>query len=157
MQKTSVFTESIALTLHPSKSFLIVLSIIYGGAGVLLIPLQLPFWLKISLFIILMLHALYSIIYEAFYYQHPVQNAILHLTYAIYADQTHAQIHASSYQHAYLIVLRLQHTNHPKKIDTLIIFADAIAPQSFKQIRIRLKHPYPTDNKQLSPSLKKTD
>ncbi|ALG69142.1 protein YgfX [Beggiatoa leptomitoformis] len=138
MKKTSVFTRPLHLKLGVSKQFFLVLSVIYGGAGVLLIPLQLPLLLKITLWGMLLLQISYVIYYHILIQHHPANNATLHHGYLIYTNNQFVQILPSSYHHAYLIVLRLQTTKW--QIDNLIIFPDAINPNTFRRLLVYLRH-----------------
>jgi hypothetical protein len=144
-------TAPICLKPRFSKRFALVLIIIHNGALLLLLPLTLPFAIEVSLVIKLCLGLL--IIASAWHTtrrhlrssNHPLYGCILRYDEAEHCVRVQlkfgegAQIALGSYSHPQLVVLRLKGIENGR-IDTLIIWRDALDRQTFRQLRVHLRH-----------------
>ncbi len=144
-------TAPIHLKPRFSKRFALILIIIHSGALLLLLPLTLPFALEVSLVIKLCLGLL--ILASAWHTtrrhlrltNHPLYECILRYDEAEQCIRAQlksgegAQIALGSYSHPQLVVLRLKGIENGR-IDTLIIWKDALDMQTFRQLRVHLRH-----------------
>lgn len=143
----SDFTTPLCLEPRFSKRFALVLMVTHSGALLLLLPLALPFALEIALMVKLCIgllvlgSALYTTRRHLLLINHPSYGCILHydedkscIRVQLKSGQE-AQIASGSYSHPQLVVLRIK-----GQFDALIIFPDALDVQTFRLVRVHLRH-----------------
>jgi len=147
----SSFTTPIILKPRFSKRFALVLMILHSGALLMLLPLTFPLtykWaivIKLFMGLFVLASALHTTRRYLLFLNHPFYGCTLH--YDEYNDCIRVQsqlgqpakIVSGSYSHLQLIVLRLKKISN-SKVDTLIIFPDAVNTQTFRQLRVHLRH-----------------
>lgn len=147
----SDFTTPLYLKPCFSKRFTIILIILHCGALLWLLLLKLP--LRFELVLVIKLSLGFLILTSAFFttrqhlllINHPLYGCIL--TYdentqgikVQLQSKTEAKIVPGSYNHPQLVVLRLKNVENGK-INTLVIFPDALDVQIFRQLRVHLRH-----------------
>ncbi|MDM8557548.1 protein YgfX [Candidatus Parabeggiatoa sp. HSG14] len=140
---------TIALCIKPrfSKRFALVLIIIHCGALLLLPFLALPFTLEFALVVklciglLVLVSALYTTHRHLRSINHPFFGCILRYdekkrcfrVQLKSGEETH--IAYGSYSHPLMVVLRFK-----GKMGSLIIFSDALDAQTFRQLRVLIKH-----------------
>ena len=142
---------SINLKPNFSKRFAIALMIVHNGALLILLVLTLPFDYSFSLVIklciglLVVANAFYDVRYHLLFLKHPLYDCnvyhdeINNCTMVRLYSGKQAKIVSGSYSHPLLVVLRLK-TIENSKVNTLIIFPDAIDTQIFRRLRVYLRY-----------------
>lgn len=136
------FTTSIHLKPCFSKRLAVLLSVMHGGACLLLFlfPLTLSGLLKGSLFLLIGASAWHCLRLHVLLLSHPLRECVLHRDTLWLPSGDSARILNSSYFHSQLIILRAQLSNG--KVCSLIILPDAVSAETFRHLRVRLRHRY---------------
>jgi len=140
----STFTTPLRLELRFSKRFALILTILHSGALLLLLPITLPIKfalvIKLSIGLLILASALHTTRRHLLLTDHPLYGCTLH-----YDEDSgclrvklqsgiEAKIAPGSYSHPQLVILRIE------KNDALIIFPDALDMQTFRHLRVHLRH-----------------
>jgi hypothetical protein len=143
----SNFTVTLCLKPRFSKRFALILMIIHGGALFLLPFLALPFTvgfalvIKLCIGLLVLVNALYITHRHLRLINHPFFGCILYYdeierclrVQLNSGEKTH--IAHGSYSHPLLVILKLK-----GKMSSLIIFSDALDTQTFRQLRVLIRH-----------------
>ncbi|RKZ41090.1 MAG: hypothetical protein DRQ49_06285 [Gammaproteobacteria bacterium] len=145
--------KNYSLHLEPrfSKRFAIILTIQYCGALLCLLALTLPLTAQLALCVkfcigfLVLASTFFTIRRDLLLINHPLYGCVL-----VYDEDTNdikvqlqsktkAKIAPGSYSHPQLIVLRLKH-QEKSQTDALVIFPDALDIQTFRQLRVFIRH-----------------
>jgi hypothetical protein len=133
------------LTLKPrlSKRFTLILLFIHCGALLVLIPLTFSIWLKIILATLVLVSAYHTSCLHLLFINHPLYGCIFFYDnkqrcLKIKLKSGQWTILNSCYVHSQWVVFSVQ-----ERKDSLIIFADALEPTQFHQLRLYLRHASP--------------
>ncbi len=141
----SSFISPLCLKPRFSKRFALILTILHCGALLLLLPITLPieFALVIKLFIglLVLASALHTSRRHLLLIDHPLYGCILHYDEdsgclrVVLQSGFKAKMASGCYSHPQLVILRVEKKNEP-----LIIFPDALDMQTFRHLRVHLRH-----------------
>jgi hypothetical protein len=140
---------SLPINLKPrfSKRFALILMLIYGGALLSLIPVTLPLpvelllILKLGIGLLILINVFYTVRCFLLFIHHPLYGCVLRYDETesclrIYLKSgQETQIAPGSYNHRLLVVLRVK-----GQTKALVIFSDALDIQTFRQLRVHLRH-----------------
>ncbi len=129
----SNFTTPLHLKPQFSKRFAIVLIGLHCGALLLLIPLILPIAVKLVLSLFVLMSAQHASHRHLQLNNHPLYGCILHYDKGLQLQTGQEAIASGSYNHPQLVILRV--LGH-----TLVIWKDALDVQTFRQLRVYLRH-----------------
>ncbi|MCK5717118.1 MAG: hypothetical protein KAH77_06460 [Thiomargarita sp.] len=129
----SHFTNPLHLKPRFSKRFAVILMGIHGGALLLLLPLMLPLTVKVLIGILILASARYTSRKHLQYIHHPLYGCMMHYETGIQLITGKMAEISDSYSHPQLVILSVQ--GH-----ALIIWKDALDVQTFRQLRVHLRH-----------------
>jgi len=133
----SKFTDDIDINPRFSKRLIGILIILHSGmALVLLMPMSLSLSTKWFIFIFLIISLLHTI-RQALFIDCILCGAILHYDTLWVKTSEKAEL-LESYAHPLLIILRAK-TKDGKK-HSLVLFPDSLDKETFRRIRVRLRH-----------------
>ncbi|MEN8215002.1 MAG: protein YgfX [Pseudomonadota bacterium] len=142
----SNFTSPLCLEPHFSKRFALLLMITHCGALLLLLPVILPvefaLAMKLCIGLLVLASALHTTRRHLLLIDHPLCGCILRYDDGMRVQLqsgVEARIASGCYSHPQLVVLRIERLENGK-VDTLIIFPDALDVQSFRHLCVHLRH-----------------
>lgn len=144
----SDFTAPLRLKPRFSKRFALILIVTHGGALLLLLLITLPFSIELVLVIklciglLVLASTLHTTRRHLLLINHPLFRCVLY--YDEYECCIRVQLQSgkeipiasSRYIHPQLVIFRVENSH----IDALIIFPDALDVQTFRQMRVHLRH-----------------
>jgi len=140
----STFTTPLCLEPRFSKRFALTLTILHSGALLLLLPITLPIEfalvMKLSIGLLVLASALHTTRRHLLLIDHPLYGCTLHYNEdsrclrVELQSGIEAKIASGSYSHPQLVILKIE------KNDALIIFPDALDIQTFRHLRVHLRH-----------------
>jgi len=143
----SNFAMPLCLKPRFSKRFALILTIIHAGAILSLLPLALPLTVELSMIaklclgLLVLISAFYIVRRHLFLFNHPLHGCVLRYDERQHCIRVHlqsgqeTQIASGSYSHPQMIVLKLKSIKN-----ALVIFPDALDVQTFRQLRVHLRH-----------------
>lgn len=131
----------IRIHLRPSRWLFGFLIGSHGGA-LWLLPLTNLSWVwQLSLGLLVMLSAYQSLRYHVDFTGRRITRSLTVLSDAVLIDETQfAELAAGGFAHPYLVMLCLQWPDQHR--ETLILLPDTVDADSFRQLRLRLRHPF---------------
>lgn len=135
-----MFTEPLTLKPRLSKRFMLILLLIHCGALLVLIPLTFSILVKMILGVLVLVSAYHTTSLHLLFINHPLYGC----TFSYNEKQRCLKIDLKSgqwvtlnncYVHSQWIVFSVQENKN-----SLIIFADALAPAQFHRLRVYLRH-----------------
>jgi len=140
----STFTTPLCLEPRFSKRFALILTILHSGALLLLLPITLPIkfalLIKLSIGLLVLASALHTTRRHLLLIDHPLYGCTLRydedrrcLRVQLQSG-IEAKMASGSYSHPQLVILKIE------KNDALIIFPDALDMQTFRHLRVHLRH-----------------
>lgn len=135
------FTSAICLKPRFSKRLALILMILHSGALLWLWPLALPLIAKLGLGLLILTCAHVTTQRHLLFINHPLYGVVLRydklarcLKVELHSG-VKAQIASGSYNHPQLVVLRVTNQRN-----ALVIFPDALDAQTFRHLRVHLRH-----------------
>ncbi len=135
------FTSAIGLKPRFSKRLAFILITLHSGALLWLLPLALPSIAKLSLGLLILASAHVTTQRHLLFINHPLYGMVLHydkLARCLKVELNSGvktQIASGSYSHPQLVVLRVTDQR-----SALVIFSDALDAQTFRHLRVHLRH-----------------
>lgn len=123
---------------HFSKRLALFLGIIHLSALMLIYLLPLSWVIQLGIGVLVMANAIHGLSCQA--QRHPLYGCVLHHDTVRLSSGESARIAAQSYVHPQLVILRV--ILETGRTESLVLFADALEPQTFRHLRVRLRHPY---------------
>ncbi|MCK5877370.1 MAG: hypothetical protein KAG43_07030 [Candidatus Marithrix sp.] len=137
----SNFIAPIHLELHFSKIFTLILIILHNGTFLLLLFLILPFSIKIFISLLVVTSALYTTRRHLLYINHPLHGCVLsydenlHCIKAQLKSGKKVKITHHNYSYPHIVILKID-----GYFDRLIIFQDSLDIETFRYLRVYLRH-----------------
>ncbi|KHD08149.1 hypothetical protein PN36_18020 [Candidatus Thiomargarita nelsonii] len=142
----STFSSPLCLEPRFSKRFALSLILVHCGALLLLLPITLPIdfalLIKLSIGLLVLASALHTTRRHLLLIDHPLYGCILHYDEdsgclrVVLQSGFETKMASGSYSHPQLVILRV----HGKKNEALIIFPDALDIETFRHLRVHLRH-----------------
>jgi hypothetical protein len=135
----SQFPSTLLLEPHFSKRLAGILALLHSGSLLLLLPLRLSLAIKLILALSVLLSAIQTTRRHLFFINHPLHGCVLHNDSVWLPTEQRADILPSTYIHPQLVVLRVKLAENNKAY-FLILFPYALEKQTFRRLRVYLRH-----------------
>lgn len=135
----SRFSAPLLLKPHFSKRLAGILALLHSGSLLLILPLRLPLAIKLILTLSVLLSAIQTTRRHLFFINHPLHGCALYDDLVWLPTEQQANILPSTYIHPQLVVLRVRLAENHKAY-FLILFPDALDKQTFRRLRVYLRH-----------------
>jgi toxin CptA len=136
----SHFSPPLRLEPHFSKRLAGILALLHSGTLLLLLPLRLSLAIKLILALCVLFSAIQTTCRHLFFINHPLHGCTLRDDSVELPTKQRADILPSTYIHPQLVVLRVRLAENHNKAYFLILFSDALDKQTFRRLRVYLRH-----------------